>query len=319
MQSEIENIKKGVVVKTPDYNENKRIIGIVQSTVQSVDGSIPPLSKQTAFKTMDGVGTQDVIDKTSIPSLENVANNTFVPQPQSIESNQIEQPFSYNANSSEMSQPLPVDSTPEPLENIEKSIPIMESQLENPVQMNNPSVLESLVEDVTNIGKQVTNNISNTLETVGSSPESLDNFNENIELPKIVEPAIAEEPTELNASLFDTSNLSEPNFNNNLDKEKKPDVVEQEVNNTQQESNVFATDSDVNNILKAIDARKMEISDKIAKYMTAASNMLVEEIIEIVKAEMNVNAVKNVQEPTNIDNISNVNVQNELNPFTLNL
>ena len=319
MQSEIENIKKGVVVETLDYKENKRIIGIVQSTVQSVDGSIPPLSKQTAFKTLDGVGKQDVIDKTSIPSLENVANNTFVPQPQSIESNQIEQPFSYNANPSEMSQPLPVDSTPEPLENMEKSIPTMESQLENPVEMNNPSVLESLVGDVTNIGQSVTSSISNTLETVGSSPESLDNFNEKIELPKIEEPAIAEEPTELNASLFDTANLAEPNFNNNLDKENKPDVVEQVVDNTQQKSNTFVIDSDINNIIKAIDARKMEISDKIAKYMTAASNMLVEEIIEIVKAEMNVNAAKNVQEPTNVDKISNVNVQNELNPFTLNL
>ena len=49
MKSEINNIKNGIVVQTQDYEDSKRIIGISNATVTSVNGGVPPLSKQNAF------------------------------------------------------------------------------------------------------------------------------------------------------------------------------------------------------------------------------------------------------------------------------
>ena len=49
MKSEINNVKNGIVVQTQDYEDSKRIIGISNATVTSVNGGVPPLSKQNAF------------------------------------------------------------------------------------------------------------------------------------------------------------------------------------------------------------------------------------------------------------------------------
>lgn len=50
MISEVDNIIKGRVVKTVEFDSDKKIIGIAESTVKSQDGISPaPLAKQTAF------------------------------------------------------------------------------------------------------------------------------------------------------------------------------------------------------------------------------------------------------------------------------
>lgn len=291
MQSEIENLKKGVVVETADYKENKKIIGIVQSTVQCADGSVPPLSKQTAFKAPDEIVMKDIAEQPaigdySIPSLETSVNN-----------------------SPNVSQPLPDLPSQEPIPN----------QLENPVQTNNPSVLESLVGDVSSISKESVNSISSTLESVSGPIEKPNDFGEPIDLPKIDEPVVAAEPNELNDGLFVSPDLTQKQSDDNLNQELKPEAsVSSDTNPVPQ-----LDASDINNssdeLLKIIEAKKGEISDKIAKYMTAASNMLVEEIIELIKLEMKNDKAKGVQETSNLTTTPPASEQNELNPFSLSL
>lgn len=291
MQSEIENLKKGVVVETADYKENKKIIGIVQSTVQSADGSVPPLSKQTAFKAPDEIVMKDIAEQPaigdySIPSLETSVNN-----------------------SPNVSQPLPNLPSQEPVPN----------QLENPVQTNNPSVLESLVGDVSSISKESVNSISSTLESVSGPIEKPNDFGKPIDLPKIDEPVVAAEPNELNDGLFVSPDLTQKQSDDNLNQELKPEAsVSSDTNPVPQ-----LDASDINNssdeLLKIIETKKGEISDKIAKYMTAASNMLVEEIIELIKLEMKNDKAKGVQETSNLTTTPPASEQNELNPFSLSL
>ncbi len=291
MQSEIENLKKGVVVETADYKENKKIIGIVQSTVQSVDGSVPPLSKQTAFKAPDEIVMKDIAEQPaigdySIPSLETSINN-----------------------SSSVSQPLPDLPSQEPIPN----------QLENPVQTNNPSVLESLVGDVSSISKEAVNSISSTLESVSGPIEKPNDFGEPIDLPKIDEPVVAAEPNELNDSLFVSPDLTQKQLDNNLNQKLKPEASVPSDTNPVPQLDVSDINNSSDELLKIIEAKKGEISDKIAKYMTAASNMLVEEIIELIKLEMKNDKAKGVQETSNLTTTPPASEQNELNPFSLSL
>lgn len=74
MKSEINNIKNGMVVQTQDYEDSKRIIGISNATVTSVNGGVPPLSKQNAF-TVEEVKAevptnQQQTDLNSIPAID---------------------------------------------------------------------------------------------------------------------------------------------------------------------------------------------------------------------------------------------------------
>ena len=241
MQSEIENLKKGVVVETADYKENKKIIGIVQSTVQSADGSVPPLSKQTAFKAPDEIVMKDIAEQPaigdySIPSLETSVNN-----------------------SPNVSQPLPDLPSQEPIPN----------QLENPVQTNNPSVLESLVGDVSSISKESVNSISSTLESVSGPIEKPNDFGEPIDLPKIDEPVVAAEPNELNDGLFVSPDLTQKQSDDNLNQELKPEASVSSDTNPVPQLDVSDINNSSDELLKIIEAKKGEISDKIAKYMTA--------------------------------------------------
>lgn len=291
MQSEIENLKKGVVVETADYKENKKIIGIVQSTVQSADGSVPPLSKQTAFKAPDEIVMKDIAEQPaigdySIPSLETSVNN-----------------------SPNVSQPLPNLPSQEPIPN----------QLENPVQTNNPSVLESLVGDVSSISKESVNSISSTLESVSGPIEKPNDFGEPIDLPKIDEPVVAAEPNELNDGLFVSPDLTQKQSDDNLNQELKPEASVSSDTNPVPQLDVSDINNSSDELLKIIEAKKGEISDKIAKYMTAASNMLVEEIIELIKLEMKNDKTENVQKTSNLTTTPTVSEQNELNPFSLSL
>lgn len=291
MQSEIENLKKGVVVETADYKENKKIIGIVQSTVQSADGSVPPLSKQTAFKAPDEIVMKDIAEQPaigdySIPSLETSVNN-----------------------SPNVSQPLPDLPSQEPIPN----------QLENPVQTNNPSVLESLVGDVSSISKESVNSISSTLESVSGPIEKPNDFGEPIDLPKIDEPVVAAEPNELNDGLFVSPDLTQKQSDDNLNQELKPEASVSSDTNPVPQLDVSDINNSSDELLKIIEAKKGEISDKIAKYMTAASNMLVEEIIELIKLEMKNDKAKGVQETSNLTTTPPASEQNELNPFSLSL
>ena len=309
MKSEINNIKNGMVVQTQDYEDSKRIIGISNATVTSVNGGVPPLSKQNAF-TVEEIKpevptNQQQTDLNSIPAIDLNFQQPQVSQ-QTIEPVNTAVPPSQH--SEEIPTFVPADVNLPPSSTI---IPNQESNIEKPVQTNNPGVLESLMEDVTAVGNNAVNKISNTINNLENSQQSPnDMLNSNIELPTIDVPVVAEEPSENDSTiLFNEKSNDEP-INNAM--------VDNTLNNTNQKTLKEEDASfDTTTIVKAVENRKKEISQKIANYMTAASNMLVDEIVEMVKIELSSlktkeNLNKDVFAQTGENNSNN-------NNYTLNL
>lgn len=308
MKSEINNIKNGIVVQTQDYEDSKRIIGISNATVTSVNGGVPPLSKQNAF-TVEEIKAevptnQQQTDLNSIPAIDLNFQQPQVSQ-QTIESVNTAVPPSQHVE--EIPTFVPTDINLSPSSTI---IPNQETNIEKPVQTNNPGVLESLMEDVTAVGNNAVNKISNTinnLENLQQSPNDM--LNSNIELPTIDVPVVAEEPSENDSTiLFNEKSNDEP-INNAM--------VDNTLDNTNQKTLKEEDASfDTTTIVKAVENRKKEISQKIANYMTAASNMLVDEIIEMVKIELSSLKTK---ENLNKDVFAQTEENNSNNNYTLNL
>lgn len=309
MKSEINNIKNGMVVQTQDYEDSKRIIGISNATVTSVNGGVPPLSKQNAF-TVEEIKpevptNQQQTDLNSIPAIDLNFQQPQVSQ-QTIEPVNTAVPPSQH--SEEIPTFVPADVNLPPSSTI---IPNQEANIEKPVQTNNPGVLESLMEDVTAVGNNAVNKISNTINNLENSQQSPnDMLNSNIELPTIDVPVVAEEPSENDSTmLFNEKSNDEP---------IKNAMVDNTLNNTNQKTLKEENASfDTTAIVKAVENRKKEISQKIANYMTAASNMLVDEIVEMVKIELSSlktkeNLNKDVFAQTGENNSNN-------NNYTLNL
>lgn len=308
MKSEINNIKNGIVVQTQDYEDSKRIIGISNATVTSVNGGVPPLSKQNAF-TVEEIKAevptnQQQTDLNSIPAIDLNFQQPQVSQ-QTIESVNTAVPPSQHAE--EIPTFVPTDINLSPSSTI---IPNQETNIEKPVQTNNPGVLESLMEDVTAVGNNAVNKISNTINNLENSQQSPnDMLNSNIELPTIDVPVVAEEPSENDSTiLFNEKSNDEP-INNAM--------VDNTLDNTNQKTLKEENASfDTTTIVKAVENRKKEISQKIANYMTAASNMLVDEIVEMVKIELSSLKTK---ENLNKDVFAQTEENNSNNNYTLNL
>ena len=308
MKSEINNVKNGIVVQTQDYEDSKRIIGISNATVTSVNGGVPPLSKQNAF-TVEEIKAevptnQQQTDLNSIPAIDLNFQQPQVSQ-QTIESVNTAVPPSQHAE--EIPTFVPTDINLSPSSTI---IPNQETNIEKPVQTNNPGVLESLMEDVTAVGNNAVNKISNTINNLENSQQSPnDMLNSNIELPTIDVPVVAEEPSENDSTiLFNEKSNDEP-INNAM--------VDNTLDNTNQKTLKEEDASfDTTTIVKAVENRKKEISQKIANYMTAASNMLVDEIVEMVKIELSSLKTK---ENLNKDVFAQTEENNSNNNYTLNL
>ena len=308
MKSEINNVKNGIVVQTQDYEDSKRIIGISNATVTSVNGGVPPLSKQNAF-TVEEIKAevptnQQQTDLNSIPAIDLNFQQPQVSQ-QTIESVNTAVPPSQHAE--EIPTFVPTDIN---LPSSSTIIPNQETNIEKPVQTNNPGVLESLMEDVTAVGNNAVNKISNTINNLENSQQSPnDMLNSNIELPTIDVPVVAEEPSENDSTiLFNEKSNDEP-INNAM--------VDNTLDNTNQKTLKEENASfDTTTIVKAVENRKKEISQKIANYMTAASNMLVDEIVEMVKIELSSLKTK---ENLNKDVFAQTEENNSNNNYTLNL
>ena len=308
MKSEINNVKNGIVVQTQDYEDSKRIIGISNATVTSVNGGVPPLSKQNAF-TVEEIKAevptnQQQTDLNSIPAIDLNFQQPQVSQ-QTIESVNTAVPPSQHAE--EIPTFVPTDIN---LPSSSTIIPNQETNIEKPVQTNNPGVLESLMEDVTAVGNNAVNKISNTINNLENSQQSPnDMLNSNIELPTIDVPVVAEEPSENDSTiLFNEKSNDEP-INNAM--------VDNTLDNTNQKTLKEEDASfDTTTIVKAVENRKKEISQKIANYMTAASNMLVDEIVEMVKIELSSLKTK---ENLNKDVFAQTEENNSNNNYTLNL
>lgn len=308
MQSEINNIKNGKVVQTQDYEDSKRIIGISNATVASVNGGVPPLSKQNAF-TVEEIKAEVPINQqqtglNSIPAIDLDFQQPQVSQ-QTIESVNTAVPPSQYAEKIPTSVPTDIN-----LPSSSAIMPNQETNIENPVQTSNPGVLESLMEDVTAVSNNAVNKISNAINNLENSQQSTNNMlNNNIELPTIDVPVVAEEPSENDSNiLFNEKSNDEP---------IKNAMVDNTLDNTNQKTlKEEDTSFDATTIVEAVENRKKEISQKIANYMTVASNMLVDEIVEIVKIELS--SLKN-KENLNKDVFAQTEKNNSSNNYTLNL
>lgn len=308
MQSEINNIKNGKVVQTQDYEDSKRIIGISNATVASVNGGVPPLSKQNAF-TVEEIKAEVPINQqqtglNSIPAIDLDFQQPQVSQ-QTIESVNTAVPPSQYAEKIPTSVPTDIN-----LPSSSAIMPNQETNIENPVQTSNPGVLESLMEDVTAVSNNAVNKISNAINNLENSQQSTNNMlNNNIELPAIDVPVVAEEPSENDSNILFNEKANDVPMNNAM--------VDNTLDNTNQKTlKEEDTSFDATTIVEAVENRKKEISQKIANYMTAASNMLVDEIVEIVKIELS--SLKN-KENLNKDVFAQTEKNNSSNNYTLNL
>lgn len=308
MQSEINNIKNGKVVQTQDYEDSKRIIGISNATVASVNGGVPPLSKQNAF-TVEEIKAEVPINQqqtglNSIPAIDLDFQQPQVSQ-QTIESVNTAVPPSQYAEKIPTSVPTDIN-----LPSSSAIMPNQEANIENPVQTSNPGVLESLMEDVTAVSNNAVNKISNAINNLENSQQSTNNMlNNNIELPTIDVPVVAEEPSENDSNILFNEKTNDVPMNNAM--------VDNTLDNTNQKTlKEEDTSFDATTIVEAVENRKKEISQKIANYMTAASNMLVDEIVEIVKIELS--SLKN-KENLNKDVFAQTEKNNSSNNYTLNL
>lgn len=308
MKSEINNIKNGMVVQTQDYEDSKRIIGISNATVASVNGGVPPLSKQNAF-TVEEIKAEVPINQqqtglNSIPAIDLDFQQPQVSQ-QTIESVNTAVPPSQYAEKIPTSVPTDIN-----LPSSSAIMPNQETNIENPVQTSNPGVLESLMEDVTAVSNNAVNKISNAINNLENSQQSTNNMlNNNIELPTIDVPVVAEEPSENDSNILFNEKTNDVPMNNAM--------VDNTLDNTNQKTlKEEDTSFDATTIVEAVENRKKEISQKIANYMTAASNMLVDEIVEIVKIELS--SLKN-KENLNKDVFAQTEKNNSSNNYTLNL
>lgn len=308
MQSEINNIKNGKVVQTQDYEDSKRIIGISNATVASVNGGVPPLSKQNAF-TVEEIKAEVPINQqqtglNSIPAIDLDFQQPQVSQ-QTIESVNTAVPPSQYAEKIPTSVPTDIN-----LPSSSAIMPNQETNIENPVQTSNPGVLESLMEDVTAVSNNAVNKISNAINNLENSQQSTNNMlNNNIELPTIDVPVVSEEPSENDSNILFNEKTNDVPMNNAM--------VDNTLDNTNQKTlKEEDTSFDATTIVEAVENRKKEISQKIANYMTAASNMLVDEIVEIVKIELS--SLKN-KENLNKDVFAQTEKNNSSNNYTLNL
>ena len=179
MIGEIENIKKGLVVSTVEFDTSKKIIGV--STTNLIPGptGVAPLEKQGAFQTPQVAETIDFVQ---------AINNTQVP---------VEEPTGQ----------VELSVLDAPADNSGLKVPVASDVIvDNPVQVENPSNLTGF--DMPNI-ETVQEEVK---EEVPTEPVAID-----IQMPEMPSVVVADEPTGLNESLFEgatpqteTSILEEP-------------------------------------------------------------------------------------------------------------
>ena len=179
MIGEIENIKKGLVVSTVEFDTSKKIIGV--STTNLIPGptGVAPLEKQGAFQTPQVAETIDFVQ---------AINDTQVP---------AEEPTGQ----------VELSVLGAPVDNSGLKVPVASDVIvDNPVQVENPSNLTGF--DMPNI-EAVQEEVK---EEVPTEPVAID-----IQMPEMPSVVVADEPTGLNESLFEgatpqteTSILEEP-------------------------------------------------------------------------------------------------------------
>lgn len=177
MTSEIENIEKGIVVSTIEFDANKRIIGIGTPTITpNPTTGIAPLSKQTAF-------VPEVKE-----NLAQVAEKVLGTNPN--QAAPIQEPIA--------TQAAPVIPTP----TVSDSISNQAVNVEIPTDLGNLSTIKEVTEPIKNSINEMAKPISQVpVEPKIETPEIVVPVTEPIATPQDV---LATEPTGINEQLFAT-------------------------------------------------------------------------------------------------------------------
>lgn len=272
MTDETQNIVKGIVAKSVEYDQNKRIIGIGQSTIMPTpDGGPAPLSKTGAFVPAETV---------------TAATERVLGYPQAVpiqEPNAVQQPMM--AQQPVMPQQAPQASAiPEPS--------IQSGTIEaSPVAITDPSQLNTFASPVMPEPMMPQQplpqeefqqpafepvDVNNPMNPANQMAQS----NYNIEMPA-AQPVVGTEPTGVNENLFASAPTPMPMPTETVQQQEPMGVTEPL---PQENTNV--------EIDAIIEAKKIELVNKIMEMITPE----VERIMQEIKAEMLKNI--NVQQQT---------------------
>ena len=176
MISEIENIEKGIVVSTIEYDANKRIIGIGTPTITpNPTTGVAPLSKQTAFVPEVKENLAQVAEK-----VLGANPNQTVP---------IQEPA--------VGQPATAIPTP----TLNDSITTEAVKVEIPTELGNLSTVKDVTEPIKNSITELAKSIPNPEQKVETN-ELVVPVAEPVATPQEV---LATEPTGINEGLFATN------------------------------------------------------------------------------------------------------------------
>ncbi len=171
MLSEVENIKRGSVVATVEFDTGRRLIGVATANLMPGPNGIAPLSKQGAFQVQEQAETTETVDL--VQALTNA--------------NTVEDAIAETVDLPMLDQ----QTTAQPLKEPVSSDIITE----NPVQVENPSAMTTFEVPQIEIPEVPQE------ETV---PVAID-----IQMPVIAETVVANEPSETNESLFEGAQVQE--------------------------------------------------------------------------------------------------------------
>lgn len=173
MVSEIENLEKGIVVSTIEYDANKRIIGIGTPTITpNPTTGIAPLSKQTAFVPEVKENLAEVAEK-----VLGANPNQAVP----------------------IQEPTSGQSTTIPTPTLNDSISTEAVNVEIPTDLGNLSTVKEVAEPIKNSIAEIAKSMPAPTETKVEVPEIAVPVAEPVATPQEV---LATEPTGINEQLF---------------------------------------------------------------------------------------------------------------------
>lgn len=164
MTGEVENILKGSVVTTVEYDTGRRLIGVSTTNLIPGPNGIAPLAKQGAFQVPEKNETVETVDFVQAISNAQGADDVIA---ETVDLPMLDQQAA-------LKEPVQSDVI-----------------TENPVQVENPSTMSSF--DLPKIEMP-----TNDAPVVDETPVAID-----IQMPEMSDAVVADEPTGLNEQLFE--------------------------------------------------------------------------------------------------------------------
>ena len=287
MISEVENIKKGLVVSTSDFDNNKKIIGVNNDNITPDENGICPLGKQGAFIKEEPIETFEEVS--ALDTLSSVSNNVeetldFAPKPAAP-------------------APTPVDGAPVPM----SSFTPTQVPTEDPTKMEGTPkfILPAATVSDTTMESPVEVAPTDTLNTLivetpapieeASKPEEETEAVVELQMPVMDEEVLASEPTGVDNSLFETGEPSQSTLD-----EPKPEPVAAVSLEQPSAGSVGGTNSN-EMVVKLLD----ELSAKLTEHIKAD--------IEEFKNKLNSATLDKGPEPTQSNEAGEPNVEDIMN------